>query len=46
MQTFKVTYENGFEVIHAWDIFHAVAYLKREYKRTFRMPQMIQLVTE
>lgn len=37
-RTFRVDYDNGFEVVRAKDIFAAAAQLKRQYKQFFKMP--------
>jgi hypothetical protein len=44
-RTFRVDYDNGFEVVRAKDIFSAAAQLKRAYKRFFKMPISITETT-
>lgn len=41
---FRITYDNGFEIVNAPDIFAAVAQLKRQYKQFFKMPRKVEQV--
>jgi hypothetical protein len=44
MQKFRITYNNGFEIVEAKDIFAAFDFAKKQYKHLFKLAIKVERI--